>query len=480
MKKSILSLLAATVLLCACGDDSEENQQKGSQQTITSIEVTSPALQRAVVSTDDAVRVNWQQADQIGAVGTGLTDSDCEAFTIESGMGTTAATFANTSSHITSLFAVMYPYQPDAAWTNGKLVCEIPSVQTAVAGSFDCRAALMYNIGKESKTTLQYAVNFLKVRVTDNNVHAITINSDEALSGKVEISKTGVTASANAIGSVTLTAGEQRVLNAGEYYIAVKAGNLEQTSISLIYYNPDHTATVKTKAIGTLTFNGAGSVQDISPDFSTGSVTSREAVQLWQDGPYFALCNIGAKQPDEFGEYFAWGETKMQSDSLYEDASYSLCNGTIWGKLTKYCTRATYGIVDGKTTLDPEDDAATANWGYPWRMPNATEIGQLVTRCNNDELHKEWLPINGVNGLKITGLNAYANNSIFLPGGGKVENSLWSRELSYTTGLYWSNTIGYEDHWALFLSFYDMEVYQSIEISNGTRYTGGTVRAVCL
>ena len=90
-------------------------------------------------------------------------------------------------------------------------------------------------------------------------------------------------------------------------------------------------------------------------------------------GLKWASCNVGATTPEGYGDYFAWGETATKKD--YSWATYKHANGDK-NKLTKYCTDASYGndgFTDDKTTLDPEDDAATANWGKEWRMPTDAE-----------------------------------------------------------------------------------------------------------
>lgn len=75
--------------------------------------------------------------------------------------------------------------------------------------------------------------------------------------------------------------------------------------------------------------------------------------------------------------------------------------------MTKYCSSSDFGIVDNKTKLEPEDDAATVNWGGAWRMPTKEEQVELIIECN-------WTldTMNGVDGYTVTGPNG---NSIFLP-----------------------------------------------------------------
>jgi hypothetical protein len=113
----------------------------------------------------------------------------------------------------------------------------------------------------------------------------------------------------------------------------------------------------------------------------------------------WATFNVGASKPEDYGDYFAWGETEPKEE--YTWATYKW--GTS-GKLTKYNT------TDGKTILDPEDDAAYVNWGDKWRMPTDAERDELVENCT-----WTWTTQNSINGYKVTGPNG---NSIFLPAGG--------------------------------------------------------------
>ena len=109
-------------------------------------------------------------------------------------------------------------------------------------------------------------------------------------------------------------------------------------------------------------------------------VTSQAGV--WVDlglpsGTLWATCNVGANAPEEYGDYFAWGET--QSKDYYYWDTYQYCMGSS-ATMTKYCNKSNYGyngFTDNLTTLLPEDDAATANWGTDWRMPTRDEWDEL-------------------------------------------------------------------------------------------------------
>ena len=127
-------------------------------------------------------------------------------------------------------------------------------------------------------------------------------------------------------------------------------------------------------------------------------------------GLLWATCNVGAYSPEEYGDYFAWGETTPKD--VYDWSSYQYCNGSST-TLTKYCDDASYGyngFTDNLTTLLPEDDAATVNWGSGWRMPTEEEWWELY---NNTTV--TWTTQNGVSGRLFTASNG---NSLFLPAAG--------------------------------------------------------------
>ena len=125
--------------------------------------------------------------------------------------------------------------------------------------------------------------------------------------------------------------------------------------------------------------NGDGSVTatDVTAiyDFLLGNVPSEnhEYVDLGlPSGTLWATMNVGANSPEDYGDYFAWGETAPKS--VYDWSTYKWCRGLV-NTITKYCNSGGYnGFVDNKTELDPEDDAATANWGAEWRMPSFEQM----------------------------------------------------------------------------------------------------------
>ena len=180
------------------------------------------------------------------------------------------------------------------------------------------------------------------------------------------------------------------------------------------------------------------------------NIVEHEYVDLGlPSGTLWATCNVGASKPEEYGDYFAWGETSPKGK--YDWSTYKWCDGLEF-TLNKYCTNSTYGLEDGKKELEPEDDAATVNWGSDWRMPSLDQIEEL---CNSDNTTTEWTTLNGVNGRLIT---SKANGkSLFLPAAGVRGSS--SLALADSHGFYWSRSLSEDPTGAFILHFKSDNIY---------------------
>lgn len=178
----------------------------------------------------------------------------------------------------------------------------------------------------------------------------------------------------------------------------------------------------------------------------------------------WATCNVGANKPEEYGDYFAWGET--QPKSTYDWSTYKLCNGSEY-TLTKYCHNGNMGSVDKKTVLEASDDAATANWGGSWRMPTDAEFTELFGNCA-----WKWTTQNGVDGYKLT--STKNGKSIFLPAAGFRDDSDHG---AGSNGNYWLSSFN-TFYSSLALNF-TFSVGCNVGRYNDFRYYGYSVRPVC-
>ncbi len=183
----------------------------------------------------------------------------------------------------------------------------------------------------------------------------------------------------------------------------------------------------------------------------------------------WASCNVGATAPEEYGGYYAWGETEEKNN--YSWGTYKYCNGSEFSQ-TKYCANSTFGTVDGKTTLDPEDDVAHVKWGGAWRMPTNEEQQELIKNCT-----WEWTTSNGVKGYRVTGPNG---NSIFLPAAGMYSGSS-IKDLGGLIGTDYGYYHSSSCHSGYSSSPYTIFFYQGYNKTNYdyTRDYGRSVRPVC-
>ena len=192
------------------------------------------------------------------------------------------------------------------------------------------------------------------------------------------------------------------------------------------------------------------------------TATTPDAIDLGLSVKW-ASFNLGAAKPEEFGDFFAWGETEPYYYSLnpliwnpgkekgYSWSSYTWCDGSE-NTLNKYCA------ADGKTVLDPEDDAAQVHLGGKWRMPTEKEIIELLYICT-------WTSTveNGVDGNRVTGPNG---NSIFLPSVGGMVDTFYVNACGY-----WTSSLNTEkSDYAYFLYFRNW--------GGSSRWWGMTIRPV--
>ena len=170
----------------------------------------------------------------------------------------------------------------------------------------------------------------------------------------------------------------------------------------------------------------------------------------------WATFNVGATKPEDYGDYFAWGETEPKEEYTWEN--YKWCDGTD-ANITKYNT------TDGKTILEPADDAAQVHWGGKWRMPTKEEQQELIDRCRWERTN-----LNGVIGYKVTGPNG---NSIFIPIAGAYNS--FDNQLNSVGSIGWiySSTIATE------IRAYEIHIEEGgIQQKDCSRCVGLTIRPV--
>ena len=158
-------------------------------------------------------------------------------------------------------------------------------------------------------------------------------------------------------------------------------------------------------------------------------------------GLKWATCNVGANKPEDYGDYFAWGD--VVSKEIY---GYG-CDAE---------------FMKNDISAEVQYDAARANWGGKWRMPTKSEFEELEEKCKF-----VWTILNGINGYKVIGPNG---NSIFLPASGFRFKS--SKGCDNQNGYYWSST---PHEWESYYFFFYKGLYK---VSDKSRNLGLSVRPV--
>lgn len=197
-----------------------------------------------------------------------------------------------------------------------------------------------------------------------------------------------------------------------------------------------------------------------------GSSNGHEYVDLGlPSGTLWTTCNMGATNPEDYGDYYAWGETSTKSTYKWENYKYA--NGD-YDKLTKYCNDADYGnngFTDNLIELQTGDDPATS-WGSGWRTPTKAQWDELLSNTTN-----QWTTINSVSGRLFT--SKKNRQTLFLPAAG----DRWGSELdgAGSGGDYWSRSLdtdGPSVAWRLY--FYSGDC----SVDYGSRSRGFSVRPV--
>ena len=174
-------------------------------------------------------------------------------------------------------------------------------------------------------------------------------------------------------------------------------------------------------------------------------------------GLKWATCNVGANKPEDYGDYFAWGETMTKETyTEYNCPTYGLSKSELQSQ----------GYVDSEGNITSQYDTARAKWGGKWRMPTKAELQELLDKCTWSLMSQ-----NGVEGYKVTGPNG---NSIFLPAAGYRDGS--SLSLAGIFGLSWSSTPNESGSYSAYSLYFNSDYHYVY--SYRYRYVGLSVRPV--
>ena len=434
MKKIYALMLAAACAIClaGCVKDSlsaDEAVPPGEEIIIcgTMGDLVEDGAQPPADTPDTRTQVKntkevwWNSSDQIAVfMSTNSTKNEFTS-TLTSGTSKTSY-FSGTIKNKGSKYYVGYPYIGASYSTSsdGTLTLEVKSSQWAVSGSFNTTTLPSYGSFTSSSNnfTMKPAAGGLKFHVSRDDIASVKFegNNGEKVAGKVtvaKLSKTPDISRGSGSTSITLKRSSGNLVANKDYFIVITPGSLSKGFTITLTTEGGESLIVKSTKSRTIKAGVFGTLTKALDEYAQ---PTPKAVDLGlPSGTMWATFNVGASKPEEYGDYFAWGETEAKSE--YSFSTYKHCNGS-YNTLTKYNGNSDYGSVDNKSLLDAEDDAACANWGGNWRMPTETEWEELMDYCTWD-----WIDNynnTGIAGRLVTGSNG---NSIFLPAAGSKRNT---------------------------------------------------------
>ena len=407
--------------MSACSNE-EELQADVSTEEVNKITITATDFEYPTTRTDfeigsSGAAFKWAKNDTVGIF---PNEGAQVYFPMISGAGTNSASFTGGGWALKSsaTYAAYYPFIGDMYLNQKKIpISYTGQVQTgngstAHLGTYDFMAA--------SATTAENGgVNFsfkhlgclvqLKIIVpVAQTLPSVILSADEEVF--VDEGYINLTSESPAIVPTKTT----KTLNIELKDVATIAAN-EVVTIYFMMAPVDMTGK-------TLTIKSGDIERTVEAKNFEGGKAYQLATSLKNSGPIavdlglsvkWASCNVGAESPEEYGDYFAWGETEEKID--YQPDTY------------KYYQIGSYVNI-GYNISGTQYDVAHVKWGGSWRMPTENEISELVNKCSS-----KWTTYNGVKGRLVTGTNG---NSIFLPAAHYREGT----SVGYLGGNYWSAT----------------------------------------
>ncbi len=449
--KKLIGLAGLLMLIAAgCEQYSIDVTETQSADAASGIRVYAsieqPVSADTKVYADANLRVLWNANDTISFFNQ-MTLNEMWGFTgvdgANSGYFDRLTTQVGTGNDL-DFYCAVYPYDGSVAISNeGVMALTLPAVQKYAANSFGRGANTMIGVSANPTFSFKNVGGFLSFKLYGDgvNVSSITLkgNNNELIAGEGTIpialdSLPKITMSGTATKEITLVCNPPVAIGSSasaytEFFMVVPPTTFSAGFSVTI--TDDHGRRVS-KVLNSSLEIKRSSIRRMAP--LEVVLADPEAVDLGlPSGLKWATFNVGAAQPEETGYFLAWGETAPKGN--YSLGVYSLWTGS-GHQYTKYSTTP-YSCPEGETPdgiviLDPEDDAASVNWGGDWVTPNADEWAELRENCT-----WTWTTLNGVDGYNVA--STTNSNSIFLPVTGYMKET--STIAADTHGAYWSSSL---------------------------------------
>ena len=452
---------------------------------------TSPATRASVSASDGQKKlVAWDKGDEIAVF---MHNEHALKYVLEGEGGEPSGVFSYASGHgfglsFPNVYGV-YPYGKDVSYVDGALKLTIPAEQAYAEKSFDPKANVM--VAASTSYTLQFKnlCGYLVLRLYGEvmDVKSVTLKgyAGEVLAGPAtayayldDAPELELDAEAGTT-SICLTAETPVTMGASpdaptEFWIVVPPMAFEEGFEVRVMDAEGHVARGEYTMPAEIKRNEIFWMDPL--EVLPGSVNGHAYVEM-APGLFLAATNVGASEPEEYGDFFAWGETMPKDE--YSWATYQFSLGILHAPSPlEDSSFDKYNPSDALCCLEPEDDAATAQWGKNWHTPSQNQWAWLMDR---DNCTREWTTRNDTTGYLVTSKAAGCEgNQVFLPAGGYKygihDTDAGTPSSRYegmrTAGYYWSSE---KDSWGHSFA-YNMSFGKSY--TDNLRFIGGNVRPV--
>ena len=469
----------AAALVASCSIQENDFTVPGEDDVIFYASFEQPSEETRVYANEDLL-LRWNADDRV-SIFNKITYNQQYRFTGETGdnaggfrkVDTDEFVTGNSISHVVSV----YPYQEGTKISESEvLTLTLPAEQHYAENTFGLGANTMVSVSEDNVLQYKNVGGYLRLSLYGKGVSVSSItlkgNNGEGLAGKVMVTMPlggaptailadGATEEITLVCDTPVELGATTEASKDFWFVVPPVTFSKGFSVSVT----NTLGSVFEKSTSKSITIERNNLSKMSPMEVEGG-TLPDAIDLGlPSGLKWASFNLGANKPEEYGNYYAWGETELKSN--YDWSTYRWCIGW-YSMMTKYCHNADYGydgFTDDKIILDPEDDVAHVHLGGTWRMPTSKEHDELRDNCT-----WEWTTQNGVNGRLVTGPNG---NSIFLPAAGCRNNTDLIGVGSH--GLYWSSSLdmGYPD-----LAYRLLFISDLVERTSDFRDYGRSIRPV--
>lgn len=411
--------------------------------------------------------IRWTEGDAINLF---YGDKGGSKFTTNITSPSPVATFygslgVDTGAAAADYWAV-YPYDANNTCDGNSITASIPGTQQCIAGNVSGNIGDKVNpaVAKSATTSLKFynVGSWIVFSFTQSDITAVVFrgNNNEDVGGDLRVTMDAddrpVAEVIHGIKEITIIPTGVNFIKGYQYFAVV----LPQTftkGYTLTLYKGNEVAECVVSHSAEFLRSQYRRKQNADEGLVFSPVElpdSFEAVDLGLSVKW-SSCNLGATSPEEYGDYYAWGEVepyytyldksdwsfawKADKQNGYHVDSYRWCDGS-FDSLSKYNYDSSYGTVDNKTLLDLDDDAARVALGNKWRIPTFAEWAELL-----DNRNCAWTAgtVNGVRGYIVTSKKAgFTGNSIFIPGASSVSNSSHSAsENDNKIAFYWTSSL---------------------------------------